>query len=150
MVFYTLKELNIKILDFATLLSPLGVVKKISSNGERHLFEIFFHNKIKILDGELKVKQKGSNIDNTFLKLFYDSSLGFIINDSSCIIEIPNSIDPKSQETDLRIIGKQIRKNIPKDLSKILKFGFNLKKRKITNPESINILNLVGFHNVNL
>ena len=46
MSFYNLKELNIKLIDFSTLLSPLGVVKKIVSNGNKHLFEINFHDSL--------------------------------------------------------------------------------------------------------
>ena len=150
MNFLTLKQLNIKLLDFTTLLSPLGVVKKIVSNGEKHLFEINFHNKINIYTGKYQLNKKTNTIDNTFLKLFYDSKYGLIINENSCIIEIPNSIQVDDKLDDLKSVVKKIRKMIPKDCSNILNGGLNLEKRKITDPESINIINFNGFQKVDL
>tara|TARA_B100000795_G_C22801801_1_gene442345 strand:+ start:2595 stop:3050 length:456 start_codon:yes stop_codon:yes gene_type:complete len=150
MSFYNLKELNIKLIDFITILSPLGVVKKMVSNGDRHLFDIKFHNKIPIYDGKFNIHIKTHIIESTLLKLFYYSKLGYIINENSCIIEIPNLLKiNNSKITDCKIIGKNIRKQLPKDLSKILNEGLNLKNSKITDPQSINIINFEGFNSVN-
>lgn len=147
MSFNSLNELNIKLLDFITLLSPLGVVKKIVSNGDTHLFEIFFHNKIDNIKGVLKPLKESHYISGNILKLYYDDKYGFIINDNSCILEIPNNLFIDDNK-DLKTNSKNIRKFIPKIAINILNNGFNLKNRKITNPESINILNFEGFHSV--
>lgn len=147
MSFNTLNELNIKLLDFITLLSPLGVVKKIVSNGDTHLFEIFFHNKIDNIKGILKPLKESHYISGNIFKLYYDDKYGFIINDNSCILEIPNNLFINDNK-DLKTNSKNIRKIIPKIAINILNNGFNLKNRKITNPESINILNFEGFHSV--
>ena len=150
MSFYTLNELNIKILDFITLLSPLGVVKKIVSNGNKHLFEINFHNKMKFKDGNNKPSKNTNYISGNIIRLYFDNNLGFIVNDTSCILEIPNNLEIKDTETDIKKISKTIRKNIPKLSVDILNNGLNLKNRKITNPESINILNFEGYHSVSV
>lgn len=147
MSFNTLNELNIKLLDFITLLSPLGVVKKIVSNGDKHLFEIFFHNKIDNLKGVIRPLKESHFISGDIIKLFYDNKYGFIINENSCILEIPNILNI-NDKVDLKMNGKNIRKLIPKMAINILNSGLNLKNKKITNPESINILNFEGFHSV--
>ena len=150
MSFYSLNELQIKLLDFTTLLSPLGVVKKIVSNGDRHIFEIFFHNKVENIKGSIKPTKDSNFISSNLIKLFYDDNYGFIVNDNSCIIEIPNNLFLEDKNTDLKKLGKCVRKLIPKVSLDILNNGFNLKTRKITNPESINILNFDGFHTVSV
>ena len=150
MSFYTLNELQIKLLDFITLLSPLGVVKKIVSNGDRHIFEIFFHNKVETIKGSTKPTKDSNFISSNLIKLFYDDNYGFIVNDNSCILEIPNNLFLEDSNTDLKKLGKSVRKLIPKISLDILNNGFNLKTRKITNPESINILNFDGFHTVSV
>ena len=150
MSFYSLNELQIKLLDFTTLLSPLGVVKKIVSNGDRHIFEIFFHNKVENIKGSIKPTKDSNFISSNLIKLFYDDKYGFIVNDNSCIIEIPNNLFLEDKNTDLKKLGKGVRKLIPKISLDILNNGFNLKTRKITNPESINILNFDGFHTVSV
>ncbi len=150
MSFHTLNELNIKLVDFITLFSPLGVVKKIVSNGDKHLFEIFFHNKVESIKGTNKPTKNTNYISGNLLKLFYDENYGFIINDNSCILEIPNNLSIDKNENDLKKIGKEIRKLIPKISIEILNNGLDLKKRKITNPESINILNFEGYHTVSV
>ena len=77
--------------------------------------------------------------------------MGYIINENSCIIEIPNLLKiDTSKISDCKLLGKSIKKQLPKDLSKILNEGFNLKNRTITDPESINIINFEGFNSVNL
>ena len=48
MCYYSLKDLNIKLVDFISLLSPLGSVRRIISNGDTHLAEICFHNSISL------------------------------------------------------------------------------------------------------
>lgn len=150
MSFHTLNELNIKLVDFIILLSPLGVVKKIVSNGDKHLFEIFFHNKVESIKGTNKPTKNTNYISGNLIKLFYDENYGFIINDNSCILEIPNNLSIDKNENDLKKIGKDIRKLIPKISIEILNNGLDLKKRKITNPESINILNFEGYHTVSV
>ena len=145
MSFNSLNELNIKLLDFITLLSPLGVVKKIVSDGDKHLFEIFFHNKINNLKGGIQPLKDSHFVSGEVIKLFYDDRYGFIINENSCILEIPNVLEI-NENLDLKINAKNIRKLIPKIAINILNNGFNLKNRKITNPESINILYFEGFH----
>jgi hypothetical protein len=150
MSFHTLKELNIKLVDFITLLSPLGVVKKIVSNGDKHLFEIFFHHKVESIKGLNKPAKNTNYISGDLIKLFYDKNYGFIVNDNSCILEIPNNLTIDKSDNDLKKIGKNIRKLIPKISIEILNNGLDLKKRKITNPESINILNFDGYHTVSV
>ena len=150
MSFHTLNELNIKLVDFVTLLSPLGVVKKIVSNGDKHLFEIFFHHKVESIKGLNKPTKNTNYISGDLIKLFYDKNYGFIVNDNSCILEIPNNLTINKTENDLKTIGKNIRKLIPKISIEILNNGLDLKKRKITNPESINILNFDGYHTVSV
>lgn len=149
MKFLSLNQLNLKILDFTNLMTPLGVVKKIVSNGDTHLFEILFHSKISLMNGEFKVAKNTNIIENTQFKLFCDDKMGFIINENCCILEIPNNIEVNDNE-DLKIVIKNLRKNITKQCSRILQNGFNLKRKKITDPESINIINFEGFHVVDL
>ena len=150
MSFHTLKELNIKLVDFITLLSPLGVVKKMVSNGDKHLFEIIFYNKVDIVKGLNKPSKNTNFILGEIIKLFNDETYGFIINDNTCILEIPNTICINGSESDIKKIGKNIRKMIPKIAINILNNGLNLKNKKITNPESINILNFEGYHSVSV
>ena len=146
MDFYNLNDLNIKIIDFTMLLSPLGVVKKIVSNDKCYLFEIYFHEKININNGTFKINNN-NNIDNTLLSLFYDNNYGFIINESSCIIQVNNLIEKNSKFT-LGEMGKYLRKNIPIISQKILKFGLDLSDKNKTNPDTINIINFNGFKKV--
>ena len=156
MSFYNLKELNIKLIDFSTMLSPLGVVKKIVSNGDKHLFEIYFHEPLKIIDGEYEVSKKKNGIKNTPLKIYFEDNLGFIINGTSGIVEISNNINIDNEyfsnikETDCKNVAKHLRKNIPKDSQNILRNGLRIKGKKITDPDKINIINFDGFHTVNL
>lgn len=153
MTFYTLKDLNIKLLDFINLLSPLGQVKKIVSNGDRHLVEIYFHDKVNIDNSNLGNEFKDSYINNTLFKLYFDIKMGYIINNNLCILEIPNGIDSNNNYLnnlkckDKINISKFIKKNIPKDCLKILKHRFVLNS-KITDPESVNILNFNGYHKI--
>ena len=149
MNFLSLNQLNLKILDFTNLMTPLGVVKKLVSNGDTHLFQILFHTKISLMDGEFKVDKNTNVIENTHFKLFCDEELGFIINENCCIIEIDNMIEVNT-ENEIKIITKNLRKNITKQCSKILHTGFNLKRKKITDPESINLINFEGFHVIDL
>ena len=81
MSFYNLKELNIKLIDFSILLSPLGVVKKIVTNGNRHLFEINFHNSLNLYEGKFEINKKKNLIKTTPIKIFFEKKLGYIIND---------------------------------------------------------------------
>ena len=156
MSFYNLKQLNIKLIDFTTMLSPLGVVKKIVSDGDKHLFEINFHEPLKLYEGEYEVNKKQNNIKNTPIKIYFEDNLGLIINDNSGILEIPNNIDIDNEyfsqlkDKDIKNITKFIRKNLPKDSQNILKNGLKIKGKKITDPDKINIINFEGFHSVNL
>ena len=117
MTYYTLNDLNIKLVDFIGLLSPLGYSKKIASNGNRHLVEIYFNQ---YLDIDNSVKSKELNfINSTLLKLYFDNKMGYIINNKLCILEIPNGIYDNDIYLDkLEIknkisISKYLRKNIP-------------------------------------
>jgi hypothetical protein len=156
MSFYNLKELNIKLIDFATMLSPLGVVKKIVSNGEKHLFEIYFHESLKLYEGQYEVNKKQNNINHTPLKIYFEDNLGFIINETSGILEISNNINIDNEYFEnikdkiSKNITKHLRKNIPKDSQNILRNGLKLKGKKITDPDKINIINFDGYHTVNL
>ena len=159
MNYYTLNDLNIKLLDFIILLSPLGHVKKFVSNGNQHLVEIFFHKELilkmdsdDINNDKIDLNSNG-NLNNSLLKIYNDLKLGFIINNKSAIIEIPKGIDTDSsylekvKDKDKNTISKFIRKNIPKDCQKILKSDI-VCKNKITDPEKINILNFPGYQQV--
>jgi hypothetical protein len=156
MSFYNLKELNIKLIDFSILLSPLGVVKKIVSNGTKHLFEINFHDSLNLYEGEYEINKKKNLIKKTPIKIFFEEKLGYIINDNIGILEIPDDIDIEDEyfselkEKDSKNITKFLRKNIPKNSQNILRNGLRLKGKKITDPEKINILNFNGFHTVSL
>ena len=156
MSFYNLKQLNIKLIDFTTMLSPLGVVKKIVSDGDKHLFEINFHEPLKLHEGEYEVNKKQNNIKHTPIKIYFEDNLGLIINDNSGILEIPNNIDidneyfSQLEDKNIKNISKFIRKNLPKDSKNILKNGLKIKGKKITDPDKINIINFEGFHSVNL
>lgn len=152
MTFYTLKDLNIKIIDFINLLSPLGIVKKIVSNGEQHLVEIYFHCPLNI---ERNDNIEQNYINKTLLKLYYDTNMGYIINERLCILEIPQGIDINNNYlNDLKIkdkknIGKFLRKNIPKDCHNILKHNLLL-NNKISDPDKINILNFKGYQRISV
>tara|TARA_Y100000816_G_C25776187_1_gene407263 strand:- start:134 stop:604 length:471 start_codon:yes stop_codon:yes gene_type:complete len=156
MSFYNLKELNIKLIDFSILLSPLGVVKKIVTNGDKHLFEINFHNSLNLYEGEFEINKKKNLIKKTPIKIFFEEKLGYIINSSIGIIELPDKIDINDdcfadlKDKDSKTISKFLRKNIPKNSQNILRNGLKLKGKKITDPEKINILNFEGFHMVSL
>lgn len=149
MTFFTLKDLKIKLVDFINLLSPLGVVKKIVSNGEQHLFEIYFHNSLIIENSD----EHNNYMNNSILKLYYDVNLGNIVNEKLCILEIPNGINTNDKyfrnckNKDKETISKFLRKNIPKDCHNILKNNIKI-KNKITNPDKINISNLNGYQRV--
>ena len=159
MNYYTLNDLNIKLLDFIILLSPLGDVKKFVSNGNQHLVEIYFHKDLilkidndDINKNKIDLKSNG-NLNDSLLKIYNDIKLGFIINNKSAIIEIPKGINTDSaylekiQDKNKQTISKYLRKNIPKDCQKILKSDI-ICKNKITDPEKINILNFPGYQKV--
>lgn len=153
MTFYTLHDLNIKLVDFINLLSPLGTVKKIVSNGDHHLVEIYFNN---LLNIKLNNKENINNyINDTLLKLYFDEKMGYIINNKLCILELPKGIDSESkylinaQGKDIKSISKYLRKNIPKDCINILKNHLILDK-KTTDPDKINILNFNGYHKISV
>ena len=156
MSFYNLKELNIKLIDFSTLLSPLGVVKKIVSNGNKHLFEINFHDSLNLYEGEYEINKKKNLIKKKPIKIFFEDKLGYIINDNIGILEISDDIDVDDEYfselkvKDSKNVTKFLRKNIPKNSQNILRNGLKLKGKKITDPEKINILNFDGFHMVSL
>ncbi len=156
MSFYNLKELNIKLIDFSILLSPLGVVKKIVTNGEKHLFEINFHNSLNLYEGDFEINKKKNLIKKTPIKIFFEEKLGYIINNNIGIIELPDNIDVNDEyfadikDKDSKTISKFLRKNIPKNSQNILRNGLKLKGKKVTDPEKINILNFEGFHMVSL
>ena len=91
MNYYTLNDLNIKLLDFIILLSPLGDVKKFVSNGEQHLVEIFFHKDLilkidsdSLSNNKIDLKSNG-NLNDSLLKIYNDLNLGFIINNKCAI-----------------------------------------------------------------
>ncbi len=152
MTFYNLKELNIKLTDFICLLSPLGVVNKIVSNGNQNLVEIEFHNDLFKNTG-IEIKEN-NYIENSLIKLYEDSNYGFIINDKIGIFELPYGIDENSiyinnlDEKNNKNISKYIRKNFPKDCHKILKKGININKGKLTDPTKININNIPGYKSI--
>ena len=159
MNYYTLNDLNIKLLDFVILLSPLGDVKKFVSNGEQHLVEIFFHKDLilkidndSISNNKIDLKSNG-NLNDSLLKIYNDLKFGFIINNKCAILEIPKGIDSdntyleKVKDKSKQSISKYLRKNIPKDCQKILKSNI-ICKNKITDPEKINILNFPGYQKV--
>lgn len=159
MNYYTLNDLNIKLLDFVILLSPLGDVKKFVSNGEQHLVEIFFHKDLilkidndSISNNKIDLKSNG-NLNDSLLKIYNDLKFGFIINNKCAIIEIPKGINSdntyleKVKDKSKQSISKYLRKNIPKDCQKILKSNI-ICKNKITDPEKINILNFPGYQKV--
>lgn len=152
MTFYNLKELNIKLTDFICLLSPLGVVNKIVSNGNQNLVEIEFHNDLFKNTG-IEIKEN-NYIENSLIKLYEDSNYGFIINDKIGIFELPYGIDENSiyinnlDEKNNKNISKYIRKNFPKDCQKILKNGININKGKLTDPTKININNMPGYKSI--
>tara|TARA_Y100000389_G_C17402726_1_gene486262 strand:- start:823 stop:1308 length:486 start_codon:yes stop_codon:yes gene_type:complete len=159
MNYYTLNDLNIKLLDFIILLSPLGDVKKFVSNGNQHLVEIFFHKELilkidndNITNNKINLESNG-NLNDSLLKIYNDMKLGFIINNKCAIIEIPKGINADSaylekvKDKDKQTISKYIRKNIPKDCQKILKSNI-VCKNKITDPDKINILNFPGYQQV--
>ena len=151
MTLYTLKDLNIKLLDFVVLLSPLGTVKKIVSNGDKYLFEIYFNNKINIRYE--KITETNNYINNSIFKLYYDNKLGYIINDKLCILEISKGIYIDDtylrnlQVKDKKNISKYLRKNIPKDCQIILKNNLFIDKKK-TDPDKVNITNFNGYHKI--
>ena len=152
MTFYNLKELNIKLTDFICLLSPLGVVNKIVSNGNQNLVEIEFHNDLFKNTG-IEIKEN-NYIENSLIKLYEDSNYGFIINDKIGIFELPHGIDENSlyinnlDEKNNKNISKYIRKNFPKDCQKILKNGININKGKLTDPTKININSIPGYKSI--
>ena len=156
MSFYNLKELNIKLIDFTSMLSPLGVVKKIVSDGDKHLFQISFHESLKIREGKYEVNKKQNNIKHSPIKIYFEDNLGFIINETCGILEIPNNINIDNEyfselkEKDIKNVTKHLRKNLPKDSQNILRNGIKIKGKKITDPDTINIINFNGFHTVSL
>lgn len=152
MTFYDLKKLNIKLSDFICLLSPLGVVNKIVSNGNKNLVEIEFHKHLLINDG---IQLTEDNfIDNSLIKLYQDSNYGFIINNNIGILELPYGIKDNDvyiqnlNEKNSKNISKYIRKNIPKDCFKILSKGIKIPDRKLTDPNKININNMPGYKSI--
>lgn len=154
MNYYTLCELNIKLLDFISLLSPLGNVKKIVSNGAKHLVEINFHNSI--FKNENNKNMTNDILDKTIIKIYNDNNLGYIINDNTAILELPKGIEDNNEylnslkEKNKETISKYIKKNIPKDCQKILKTKINMEGKNLTDPEKINILNFPGYRIVSV
>lgn len=152
MNYYTLRELNIKLLDFIALLSPLGDVKKIVSNGGRHLVEINLHNSI--LDS--RKETNNNNLEKTIIKIYRDTKLGYIISDNIVILELPQGIEVNDnylsnlKEKSRESISKYIRKTLPKDCQKISKKKINLENEVLTDPEKINILNFPGYRTVSV
>lgn len=148
MVKLSLNKLNIKIIDFIYLLSPLGVVKKIVSNGSQHLFEINFHKVINLNDTGIKLKN--GYIEDTNIKIFNHNNHGYLLNNKQAIIEISN--DFEINEDNISNISKLLKKNIAKDCSKILKRGIfiNHENGLITDPEKINILNFDNYQKVDV
>ena len=162
MNYYTLCDLKIKLLDFISLLSPLGNVKKIVSNGVRHLVEINFHNSILQSNKDENINTNSIStinqniLDNTLIKVYNDNNLGYIINDNTAILELPKGIEDNDEylknlkEKTKESISKYIKKNLPKDCQKILKKKINLEGKNLTNPENINILNFPGYRIVSV
>ena len=167
MNFYTLNELNIKLVDFIALLSPLGDVKKIVSNGIRHLVEIKFHDSIinninnnindNINDNiNNNINYTNKDLNKTIIKIYKDNNLGYIISNNTGILELPkgiedndeylNSLKDKNKEN----ISKFIRKTLPKDCQKISKKKLVLGDCKCTDPEKINIINFPGYRQVSV
>ena len=152
MTFYDLKNLNIKLSDFICLLSPLGVVNKIVSNGNQNLVEIEFHNKLLINEG-IQIKED-NYIDNCLIKLYQDSNYGFIINDKIGIFELPRGIKENDlyiknlNEKNSKNISKYIRKNMPKDCFNILSKGIKINRGKLSDPNKININNIPGYKSI--
>jgi len=153
MTFYDLKELNIKLADFICLLSPLGVVTKIVSNGNQNLVQLEFHdnvlknNGIPISDNEY--------IEDSLIKLYRDNTYGFIINDKMGIFELPYGIEEdniyiqKLVDKNSKSISKYIRKNFPKDCHKILKRGLTINNdNKFSDPNKININSFPGYKTI--
>jgi hypothetical protein len=152
MTFYDLKKLNIKLLDFICLLSPLGVVNKIVSNGEHNLVELEFHQSLLKTNG---IKVKGDEyLENSLIKLYNDNNHGFIINQNTGIFELPFGIKEDSHyieklnKKNSVEISKYIRKNFPKDCHKILKKGITIEENKYTDPTKINLHKIPGYKTI--
>ena len=152
MTFYDLKKLNIKLLDFICLLSPLGVVTKIVSNGEHNLVELEFHQNLLKSDG-IKVRDN-EYLENSLIKLYNDNNHGFIINENTGIFELPFGIEEDSHyidklnKKDSIEISKYIRKTFPKDCHKILKKGITIEDNKYTDPTKINLHQIPGYKTI--
>ena len=154
MCYYSLKDLNIKLVDFISLLSPLGSVRRIISNGDTHLAEICFHNSISLSNN--KNQKEKDILEETILKIYKDNIYGFIINNNIGIIEIPKGIDEDNsylsslKKKDKESISKYIRKNIPKDCMKLVKNKIMLEDCNQTDPEKVNISTFPGYSKVNI
>ena len=152
MTFYNLKQLNIRLSDFICLLSPLGVVTKIVSNGKQNLVQIEFHNDVLKNNGIL-IKDN-EYINDSLIKLYKDNTHGFIVNDKIGILELPYGIEENSlyinkvSEKNIKNISKFVRKNIPKDCFNILSKGINIINEKCTDPNKININNIPGYKSI--
>lgn len=152
MNYYTLCELNIKLLDFVSLLSPLGDVKKIVSNGMKHLVEINFHNSILELTNNKSDEKE--HFDKTIIKIYKDNNFGYIINNNTAILELPIGIEDNSEylstlkDKNKDTISKYIKKTLPKDCMKISKNKILMNSKKLTDPEKINISNFPGYRKV--
>lgn len=148
MTFYDLKKLNIKLSDFVCLLSPLGVVTKITNNGNQNLVQIEFHDNLFKQNG-ISIKED-DYIEDSLIRLYNDSNYGFIINEKNGIFELPFGIGDDSfyiknlDDKNTKNIAKYFRKNFPKDCQKILKKGISLDNIKYTDPDKININSILG------
>ena len=158
---FNLQNLNIKTVDFICLLSPLGNVKKILSDGNKFLIEIEFHKNLidSNENSDSIIIDTDEYIGNSIMKIYKHENEYFIINKNTGIIEIPNNFDENhyyfqkiNGEKNKKILSKFIRKNFPKDCHNILKKGINLKKcnDKVIDPLQINLSNLQGYKTISL
>jgi len=155
---FNLQKLNIKSVDLIQLLSPLGTVKKILSNGNKYLIEIEFHNDLISERNDSFIINEEEYIGNSIMKMYKHDNQYLIINKNTGILEIPNNLDENHNyfqnlngEKNIKNVGKFIRKNFPKDCHNILKKGININTyNKILDPLEINISNFSGYRTISL
>lgn len=154
MTFYDLKKLNIKLADFISLMSPLGVVTKIVNNGNKNLVQIEFHDNLFKNNG-LQIKED-DYIEDSLIRLYKDSKYGFIINDKIGILELPYGIEEDSlyiknlvNKTN-KNISKYVRKKFPKDCQMILNKGIAINNIQYTDPNNINLNSILGHKSINV